>query len=64
VYASLRKAFKERIVPLGSRFSGRGVVDALIVSRILVREALERLESDGAVQGMAKSATAASDEGN
>lgn len=56
VYASLRKALMEGAFPLGARFSGRGVADALGVSQMPVREALKRLESNGAVQGTAKSA--------
>ncbi|WP_143075141.1 GntR family transcriptional regulator [Sphingobium sp. AP50] len=55
VYQSLRKAIMSGSLLLGDRISSRSVGEALGVSQMPVREALKRLEGDGAVQSVAKS---------
>jgi len=45
----------EGVFRLGTKFSGRAIAQSLGVSQMPVREALKRLEGDGAIEGSAKS---------
>jgi GntR family transcriptional regulator, colanic acid and biofilm gene transcriptional regulator len=56
VYMSLRRSMMSGAILPGARISSRSIASSLGVSPMPVREALKRLESDGAVAGFAKSA--------
>lgn len=56
VYTSLRRALMAGAMLPGSRISSRSIAASLGVSTMPVREALKRLESDGALQSSVKSA--------
>ncbi len=56
VYLALRRSMMSGSILPGARISGRSIANALGVSSMPVREALKRLESDGAVSSSAKSA--------
>lgn len=56
VYTSLRRALMSGAMLPGSRISSRSIASSLGISTMPVREALKRLESDGALKSSAKSA--------
>jgi GntR family transcriptional regulator, colanic acid and biofilm gene transcriptional regulator len=56
IYRTLRKAIMSGAVAPGSGLSSRSLAEAFGVSAMPVREALKRLEADGALYGMHKSA--------
>lgn len=56
VYTSLRRALMSGAMLPGSRISSRSIAAALGISTMPVREALKRLESDGALKSVMKSA--------
>jgi DNA-binding GntR family transcriptional regulator len=56
VYQSVKEALMSGAIHLGDRFSSRSIAEALGVSQTPAREALKRLETEGALQLSAKSA--------
>jgi GntR family colanic acid and biofilm gene transcriptional regulator len=56
VYLALRRSMMSGAVLPGSRVSSRSIASSLGVSAMPVREALKRLESDGAMKSSVKSA--------
>jgi len=55
VYLALRKALMSGSILPGSRISSRSIAASLGISTMPVREALKRLESDGALTSLVKS---------
>src|SRR5579859_5031189 len=56
VYRALRRSLMSGAILPGARVSTRSIASALGVSAMPVREALKRLESDGALRSSAQSA--------
>ena len=55
IYLALRRSLMSGAILPGSRISSRSIASSLGVSAMPVREALKRLESDGAMKSSAKS---------